>query len=189
MPDMSEQIIDTAEALIQRGGFHAFSFQDIADRIGIKKASIYYHHPAKAALGREVIARYRRRFIEIMAAVDEDKSISYWQALDLYLEPIVRLAKSNDKACLCGILGGEFIALPEVMQAEVTGFFDEHLRWLTKLLQRGRKAGDFNFSGPPAQHARLMLSAIEGALLIHRAIDDNRHFNTVMALLKTILRG
>jgi TetR/AcrR family transcriptional repressor of nem operon len=189
MPDTSEQIIDTAEALIQRGGFHAFSFQDIADRIGIKKASIYYHHPAKATLGREVIVRYRRRFTEIMAAVDEDKSISYWQALDLYLEPIVRLAKSNDKACLCGILGGEFIALPEAMQAEVTGFFDEHLRWLTRLLQRGRKAGDFNFPGPPAQQARLMLSAIEGALLIHRAIGDKRHFNTVMALLKTILRG
>ncbi|MCH7943299.1 MAG: TetR/AcrR family transcriptional regulator [Proteobacteria bacterium] len=189
MPDTSEQIIDTAEALIQRGGFHAFSFQDIADRIGIKKASIYYHHPAKAALGREVIARYRRRFIEIMAAVDEDKSISYWQALDLYLEPIVRIARADDKACLCGILGGEFGALPEEMQVEVGGFFDEHLTWLTSLFQRGRKAGEFNFTGPPTQLARLVLSAIEGALLIHRAIDDPKHFNGVMAYLKTLLRG
>ena len=189
MSDTSDQIIDSAEELIQRGGFHAFSFQDIADRIGIKKASIYYHHPAKAALGREVIARYRRRFTEIMAAVDNDKNISYWQALDLYLEPIVRLAKSDDKACLCGILGGEFIALPEAMQAEVTGFFDEHLTWLTSLFQRGRKAGEFNFTGPPAQLARLVLSAIEGSLLIHRAIDDPKHFNGVMAYLKTLLRG
>lgn len=189
MANTSEQIIDTAHALIQRRGFHGFSFQDIADRIGIKKASIYYHHPAKAALGREIIARYRRRMMEIMTAIDEDKSITYWQGLDLYLEPIVRVSEEGNKACICGILGGEYVDLPEEMRAEVSGFFHEHQKWLTRLLERGRKAGEFNFAGAPAKWAMLMLSAIQGALLIDRTNDDANQFDSIMGLLKTQLRG
>ena len=189
MSDTSEQILDTAEALILRGGFHAFSFQDIAERIGIKKASIYYHHPAKAELGRAVIARYRRRFKEVMAAIEEDRGIGYWEALDLYMEPIVQLARSDDEMCLCGVLGGEYLALPEAMQAEVAAFFGEHQKWLAKLLERGRKADEFHFAGSPGKTAKLAFSAIEGALLIKRATRDAGQFDDVMALIKAMLRG
>jgi len=189
MSDTSDQILDTAEELIQKGGFHAFSFQDIADRIGIKKASIYYHHPAKAALGREVIARYRKRFQEVMDAIENDNSISHWDALSLYLEPIIQISKSDDSVCLCGVLGGEYTALPEEMQAEISAFFEEHQQWLAKLLDRGRKAEEFHFSGPPAKVAKLAFSAVEGALLIKRATKDPMQFDEVMSLLQAMLRG
>ena len=189
MPDTSDQILDTAEALIQRGGFHAFSFQDIADRIGIKKASIYYHHPAKAELGRAVIARYRQRFRDVMTAIEKDKSIGYQDGLHLYLEPIIQFARSDSDICLCGILGGEYLALPESMQAEIAAYFEEHQAWLTKLLDRGRKAGEFHFPGPPAKTAKLIFSAVEGALLIKRATKDTKQFDDVMSLIKGILRG
>jgi len=188
MADTSEQILNTAEELIQRGGFHAFSFQDIADRVGIKKASIYYHHPAKAALGREVIARYRGRFREIMAAIDRDKTIGYRDALALYLEPILAMARSGDRVCLCCVLGGEYLALPEEMRAEVAGFFDEHQKWLAKLLHRGRKAGAFHFTGSPARLAKFFFSAVEGALMIQRATGDTRQLDEVLSSIGDILR-
>ena len=188
--DTSEQILDTAEELIQRGGFHAFSFQDVADRIGIKKASIYYHHPAKAELGREVIARYRRRFKEVAAAIEDDKKdISHWDALTLYLEPIAAIARTDDRVCLCGVLGGEFMALPEEMQDEVATFFDEHQKWLARLLDHGRKAGEFGFKGSPAKLAKLIFSAIEGALVIKRATKNKKQFDEIIELAKDLLRG
>lgn len=188
MSDTSTQILDTAERLITQGGFHAFSFQDIAERIGIKKASIYYHHPAKAALGREVIARYRARFREVLAAIDSAEPIDYGDALSLYLAPIIQLSQSDDGVCLCGVLGGEYIALPEEMQAEVGAFFEEHQTWLAGLLERGRAAGAFGFTGSAAKMAKLMFSAVEGALIIKRATGDDRQFDDVISVLQDLLR-
>ena len=45
--DTAEQILDLAETLIQTRGYSAFSYQDIADSLGIRKASIHYHFPSK----------------------------------------------------------------------------------------------------------------------------------------------
>ena len=189
MANTSDRILDTAEALIQQGGFHAFSFQDVADRVGIKKASVYYHHPAKAELGREVIARYRQRFQEILTAIEEDCDLDYWEALDLYLAPIVELARAEDQACLCGVLCGEYVGLPDGMRDEIAAFFNDQHAWLTTFLELGRKAGAFRFDGPPARMAKLMFSAIEGALLIKRATQDDEHLDDVLAMLKGHLKG
>ena len=188
-PDTSERILDTAEILIQQGGFHGFSFQDIADRIGIRKASIYYHHPAKSALGRAVIARYRRRFQDVRDTVTGDNSFGHWDALAAYLEPIIAMSRDGDLVCLCGVLGGEYLALPDEMRDEITAFFDENQRWLGRLLDRGRKAGAFRFSGSPQKVAKLIFSAVEGALLIKRATGDDRHFDDVMSTVMAMLRG
>ncbi len=189
MATTSEQILDAAELLIQRGGYHAFSFQDIAERIGIKKASIYYHHPAKAELGRAVIARYRRRFKAVMATVEARKDISNRDALELYLEPILALQRGTDRICLCAVLGGEYMALPEAMRAEVAGFFDEHHKWLAALLGRGRRAGEFVFEGQPGKLAKLMLSAVEGAMMVKRATNNPKHVDDVVGRLGDLLKA
>ena len=39
--ETAEQILDLAETLIQTRGYSAFSYQDIADALGIRKASIH----------------------------------------------------------------------------------------------------------------------------------------------------
>ena len=44
--ETAEQILDLAETLIQTRGYSAFSYQDIADSLGIRKASIHYHFPS-----------------------------------------------------------------------------------------------------------------------------------------------
>ena len=41
--ETARQILDLAETLIQTRGYSAFSYQDIADSLGIRKASIHYH--------------------------------------------------------------------------------------------------------------------------------------------------
>ena len=41
--ETAEQILDRAEMLIQTRGYTGFGYQDIADSLGIRKASIHYH--------------------------------------------------------------------------------------------------------------------------------------------------
>ncbi len=43
--ETSEQILDAAEALFMARGFSAVKLRDIADALGIRQASLYYHFP------------------------------------------------------------------------------------------------------------------------------------------------
>ena len=60
--ETAEQILDLAEMLIQTRGYSAFSYQDISDSLGIRKASIHYHFASKTDLGIAVVDRYIARF-------------------------------------------------------------------------------------------------------------------------------
>ena len=108
--ETAEQILDLAEMLIQTRGYSAFSYQDIADSLGIRKASIHYHFPSKADLGIAVVDRYVARFGAALVAIAEDPSQTSMAMLDFYVEPYIGYAKSADQVCLCGALAGEILA-------------------------------------------------------------------------------
>jgi len=62
------KILDSAERLVQTRGFNAFSYADIATELRLRKASIHYHFPSKADLGRRLLARYEAAFCGMLAA-------------------------------------------------------------------------------------------------------------------------
>lgn len=187
--DTADKIVQTAEALIQQHGYAGFSFQDVADRVGIKKGSLYYHFPTKAELGRAVLAAYRLRMERAAASIADGEVADYWQALQLYLEPMIMFGHAPGEACVAGILAGEWPSLPGEMHAELQGFFEEHEQWLTGFLDAGRAAGAFSFPGEARPLARLVFSAMEGGLLIKRIKGDRAYFDSVVAALSGLLGG
>lgn len=60
--DTKEKIVTIARDYFQSVGFRSFSFQDIANDLGIKKASIHYHYPSKEELGLEILEAYNKDF-------------------------------------------------------------------------------------------------------------------------------
>jgi TetR/AcrR family transcriptional repressor of nem operon len=185
--DTAEQILDLAERLIQTRGYSAFSYQDIADSLGIRKASIHYHFASKTDLGIAVVDRYLARFGAALAAVAEDQSQSSMAMLDFYIEPYVAYAKTPDQVCLCGALAGEILALPPELRARVDGFFRTHQEWLTGILKRGTARGDFTLTAPPAKAARFIFSALQGALLVKRTTGDAAQLRDVITVMKAQL--
>ncbi len=173
---MREQILDSAQLLVQTRGFHAFSYADIATAIGIRKASIHYYFPAKTDLGREMIARYREEFrrhccrIELVAPEAD-------QALQRYAQMFRDMLRSGpDSAggclCLCGVLVGEWQALSDGMQEEVAGFFRENEAWLARIMDAGRSDGCLHFEGAATLQAQAFLSGLEGAMQTARVYRD-----------------
>src|SRR5580704_19068132 len=63
-------ILDVAERLAQTRGYNGFSYADIAIQLGVTKASLHYHFPSKAELGRALIERYRVLFGAALDAID-----------------------------------------------------------------------------------------------------------------------
>ena len=73
--ETKQRILDASVELFQRKGFRATSLAEIADAVGIRKASLYYHMPNKAMLLEEV-------FREVTTALTEPPSRDLANNLD-----------------------------------------------------------------------------------------------------------
>lgn len=182
--DTAEQILDLAETLIQTRGYSAFSYQDIADALGIRKASIHYHFPSKTDLGVAVIDRYIVKFDAALIEIANDQTQSSMAMLDFYVRPYLQFASTSDRVCLSAALAGEMLALPPEIRARVEHFFKTHQAWLTKILKRGAARGEFELQAPAPKVARMMFGALQGALLVKRATGDISQINDVIAVAK-----
>lgn len=187
--DTAERILDLAETLIQTRGYSAFSYQDISDALGIRKASIHYHFASKAELGIAVIDRYIAHFGAGLAAIAADPAASTMAMLDHYVEPYRSYAATPDRVCLSAALAGEVLALPPEVRARVDHFFMTHQRWLAGILERGAARGELSLSAPAPRMARLVFSALQGALLVKRTTGDISQLDDVVATLKAQLLG
>jgi TetR/AcrR family transcriptional repressor of nem operon len=183
------KILDVAEQLAQTRGFAGFSYADIAVQLGVTKASLHYHFPSKAGLGSALIERYQTVFDRALDAISGDARASASAKLRryvaLYEEVMVR-----DRVCLCGMLAAEYETLPEQMQHGLRRFFDANERWLAALLEKGRTEETMAFSGSASERARILLGALEGAMLIGRVYGDAKRFrSTALRVVRDLIPG
>src|ERR1017187_4054963 len=147
-------ILDVAEQLAQTRGYNGFSYADIAAKLGVTKASLHYHFPSKAELGRVLIARYQSVFGAALEAIDQ-RALKPPEKLRQYVG-LYDAVMRNDRMCLCGMLAAEYATLPAPMQEALKLFFDMNERWLTTVLLDGRRSGSFLFKESANERARVV---------------------------------
>ncbi len=175
-------ILNLAESLLQDKGFNGFSYAHIASELGVKNAAIHYHFPTKEALSIAVIQRYRERF-KLWINNARIKDLSYTQKLNWFFSIYNDMRADEGKVCLVGSMEAEFNSIPAGLQAEVQALHKELLKWLEATLSAGREARVFQFNGEPADKAALILSSLQGALQMARALGTKK-FRDVVAQLK-----
>jgi TetR/AcrR family transcriptional repressor of nem operon len=174
--DTAGRILDIGERLVQVRGFNGFSYADVASELDMTKAALHYHFPGKAELGRALIERYTHRFTEALAEIDAripdapDKLNAY---AGLYAEVL-----RGQRMCLCGMLAAEYQTLPDPMRDAVIAFIDLNEAWVEKVLSDGQRAGAITLAGPASDAARLIVSGLEGAMLVARPYGDLARFST-----------
>ena len=179
MDDVKERLVGVAQSLIQKQGYNGFSYRDIAVEVGIRSASIHYHFPTKADLGAAVAARYTDRFMEMLAAAEEETT-DVFRVLSFYASLFKETLANDGRMCLCGILGAEAASLPTSVTAEVKRFFAVNLEWLTRLFSRGSEIGGVESADRPATEAALFLATLEGAMVLAKGIDDPKVFDEIL---------
>ena len=177
----ADRILDLAEQLVQTRGFHGFSYADIADELGITRAALHYHFRGKTELGAALADRYHRRFAARLDEIDSTTS-SYATRLAQYAD-IYRNVFAQGRMCLCGMMAAEFETLDEPMRQSLLAFFDTNYRWLSDVLTAGRTAGEIQFSGDPRELAELVVSTLEGAMLLNRPSGNTHRFEDMVAHL------
>jgi TetR/AcrR family transcriptional regulator, cholesterol catabolism regulator len=65
----AEEIIDATAAVFAERGYHGASTQDVADRLGMRQASLYYYFPSKEAALEQVCLRSVGDFLERAQAI------------------------------------------------------------------------------------------------------------------------
>ena len=174
--DTAARILDIGERLVQVRGFNGFSYADVASELDMTKAALHYHFPGKAELGRALIERYTLRFTEALADIDEripDAPAKLNAYAGLYSEVL-----RGHRMCLCGMLAAEYQTLPEPMRDAVIAFIDANEAWVERVLSEGQRAGTIVLGGPASDAARLIVSGLEGAMLVARPYGDLARFDT-----------
>jgi TetR/AcrR family transcriptional repressor of nem operon len=185
--DTMARILHVAERLVQLRGFNGFSYADVASELKITKASLHYHFPGKADLGRSLIERYSSRFTGALEAIDQ-RERDPMAKLEAYAK-IYADVLTERRMCLCGMLAAGYDTLPEPMQEAVIDFFDVNEAWLTRVLDGGVADGKLILSGSSAEAAQAIVSGLEGAMLIARPYDDVKRFDTASSrLLRSVVR-
>jgi AcrR family transcriptional regulator len=65
-----EQILDVCARLFTQHGYAATSTRDIADAVGIRQASLYYHFAGKPQILEELLARTVRPTLDLIDKID-----------------------------------------------------------------------------------------------------------------------
>lgn len=185
----SDSILACARSLILAGGYNGFSYADIADVVGIRKASIHHHFPSKVDLVRTLLVRYREEADAGIANLERNVSdpLEQLRAYTGYWEKCITDASAP--FCVCALLANELPALPQEVALEVRAHFRSLSAWLTSVLERGVQQGRLQLGKAPRVEAEVFLATVHGAMLSARAYGDPKMFGLITAPLLEQLSG
>jgi TetR/AcrR family transcriptional repressor of nem operon len=176
----ADDVLACARSLIVTGGYNGFSYADIADVVGIRKASIHPHFPSKADLVRTLVGGYRAAAEEGIANLEHSVSgpleqlrayIGYWKAC---------IGDASAPFCVCALLASELPILPEEVALEIRAYFRYLAGWLASVLERGVQQKTIVLANAPRVEAEIFMATVHGAMLSARAYGDTSAFGSIM---------
>lgn len=186
--DTKADLTLVAMEMVQTRGYNAFSYQDLSDRLKIRKASIHYHFPTKEDLGVGLMEYGFERF-----RVWQDKlraqELSPLTGVEAYFDYFSLISANGTRICPCGALASEWGTLPKKLQDAVTRLLNAHRDWLKATLERGRKSGEITKSGTVEEQAQFVFATLQGALQTSRAQSNPAFFRAVTRQLLNALKS
>lgn len=175
--DTKAKIMDVAEKAITAAGYGAFSFRDIADKIGIKSASVHYHFPTKGDLAAAVMKRYTEVFSSQLPGPDND-ILDPKYMLNGFIDGFKQKIVEQQNMSLCTMLTADKALLPDRVCRELEAFYQVKLSWLTKVFMRlediSEKEADLR--------ACQLLASLHGASVLVQATGKIDYFEKAVAI-------
>ncbi|MBI3594926.1 MAG: TetR/AcrR family transcriptional regulator [Nitrospirae bacterium] len=186
--DTKEAILDAAQSIIQSCGANGISYQHISDIVNIRKASIHYHFPTKDRLIEALVRRYSPKFLK---CVDDLilLPVSARIKLKKYIELFEKTLQDEPgmKVCLCGMLSAELASMGNPTVLLLRRFYRENIGRLSQILDEGNSSGSLSFTGDSAILGALILSLLEGAMIVSRTEGGVPQFKAVKNQLLRLL--
>jgi TetR/AcrR family transcriptional repressor of nem operon len=184
--DTRTEILKLTQQFIQTHGYNGFSYQDISDALGIRKASIHYHFPSKEDAVLSLLDLYCDKFIAwTQRAAQEHQNAN--ELLQAYFGFFAQLSDNHSRICAGGALAAEWNALPGSIKKKALELIDLHRRWLKRVIKSGRASGEFSSAGSADQQAQFIFAAIQGGLQVSRVEKDASWYRAVANRITAVL--
>ncbi|ODC04187.1 hypothetical protein BFW38_12265 [Terasakiispira papahanaumokuakeensis] len=149
-----ERLLARAQKLIQQGGTQGFSYQQLANDIGIRKASVYYHFPSKEALINAVLTRYIDTFNHFL---NQQEGITAEAQLHAYCHYFVQILSQHNQLCPVIMLTLEQNSLNDSTLSLMHEFLKRNEQWLTQVFRQGKSTRQLMLTGSETVHAKQLL--------------------------------
>lgn len=182
MSDRKQQILATAADVLEHKSFAAFSYRDLADRLGIRKASIHHHFKSKEELGIELLKFFRVRGDALMAETVASAA-SPGDALRKIFDMCEGVMIDGEtKVCPSCAFEVDAKNLSPALVDMLRESSDAFQQQLATLLDAARKGGEIAFLGEVNDQAATLICALQGAR-IAQPIMGREHFRGVVRQL------
>ena len=160
--DTKTQILTTAADLLQKRSMNGFSLQDVADRVGIRKPSLFHHYRNKDALVADVIEASVLAFRKRMESAQGQPPA---RQLETFLSVYVSSIGAGSRLCPVGGILGDWDYLAPELQQRALRLLQLQQQWLESIALDGGFAPDGNTA---QEWAEDLLMTIQGALVLSR---------------------
>lgn len=173
-----ERILDAAKKLVMANGFAGTSIDEVLKETGVTKGAFFHHFKGKADLARELVKRYALNDLKMFQDFDaQSQAVS-----DDPLEQVIVFLKlfeayiSNSDDPAPGCMYAVYTYESRQFDPDVLDFVSDTLRqWTSIYVRKFQEVFDrYEPALPvtPRQLAEMIVSVIEGGLVLQRAHGD-----------------
>lgn len=173
-----EKLLDAAKSLVMDKGFAGTSIDDILKQTGLTKGAFFHHFKGKSDLARELVKRYALNDLKMFQEFDRQSQ----EVSDDPLEQVMHFLKtfetyiSNSEDPAPGCMYAVYTYESRQFDTEVLDIVSDTLRKWTSIyvrkFQEVMDKYDPALDVSPRQLAELIVSVIEGGLVLQRAHGD-----------------
>ena len=180
------QAMSVAREFLQTVGYGGFSFQNIADSLGIKKASLHYYFASKEDMGIALLQEYEDGHKAWALKVQDLPS-------KVKLEKMVKgfksLSAKNHMICPVGSFMMEFQNATPKMRKKILQFHFVVRDWLVEVMNQGKKEGTIKKSLDSEVAADLFLATLQGSVQVARIRGEEESLNKMLDLMLENFHG
>lgn len=162
MPDRKTEILQTAAAILREKSFSAFSYADLEQALGIRKASIHHHFATKEKLALALLDYYACNARKAMQGL-VDAHATPGAILSAFLDGAEAMMLGEGRVCPHSVFAIDGDQLPASVIDKLAELQEGYIAGIGELLGAAREAGEVDFVGAPEDQARLLMVALQGA--------------------------
>ncbi len=183
--DTKTAILDETQELVQERSISGVSFQELANRIGIKKGSMYYHFESKDALS---VAMLKRVGDELQASFKRGQHKTAMEQLDYFLTVYSDFIGAGKRLCPGGAFAGEWGNLSDEVKEQVNRLIAVQVKGIRNILSAGIDSGQFDAHDLSLEElSEWMVACLQGALLTSRIKGGKKGFERSAKVIRKFL--
>nr|BDT29025.1 TetR/AcrR family transcriptional regulator [Bacteriovorax sp. HI3] len=180
------EALNLAKEYLQTLGFNGFSFQTIADSLGIKKASLHYYFSSKEDMGIALLEDYEEGHKTWAKKVQELPSKV---KLEKMVKGFCSLSAKHNMICPVGSFTSDFYSVSPKMKTKLQQFHFLIRDWLIETIEQGKKEGTIKKTMDSTLAADLFLTTLQGGVQVARIRGEQESLKKMLEALLDQLHG